>query len=771
MTDWRVYHPEQDAIDDHVTDVWAKDAFNRFAREAEILLDDPNGEALAVYQRGTPIELQVYAAGEWRTRWGGFVVDPKTEEDETQVTLYGHDLWLRKRNVMSNYEEMTIREILKDLIDRLTPLQWDDELVDIEDNRTLSIKFSGQQLDEVISELSTYSGDEDFGATNDRRFWFQRRGTRQSSRDITPDSYTDAEFDEDGTNDANQVTVYYDDGDSSVTVNDRDAQEELAESIGAEDRVILDVTKSYPETESEENARNKAEDILNNRSVMRTGTVTTWDSFDVFPGDEMYVDIPEHDVDKEMAVAAIEYHWTEDETEITLASGDEGVVDALVDLSDEVERIDSRDADEDALRTEIVNQLLDYEVSLNVTAYERTVPENQFLAGDWHGNLGHPDVGGGYLGDMTSEWEEFESVFADEVAVTYTEPSATSSEPATEGEDYLTFGVGEWTHDYSEGVLNDTIDDDPNTLHLGIPTDGANLYWPMLDDPSDNIAAASWELYPHEGVETGLNGPRGAGAWHFPGGDSYATTSGDYLGSSEMDEFSFAIWFKPDHIRDSGYDTLFETADGPGEYVRLEIGSGGSVAFRIRHDWEQADSAFVDAPTEGDWALVVGSYDNGTMELWTDGDSGTTTGAEPPTTYNDVYVGASINEGDNFQGDIGPVVIRENESWTEDDFDAFRGRSTGDARWRTETVEFDSPTQPEVRLASYDLDGGSIQLTITGSPGHFSDEEEVTIDLDGDSTYSPFWSTSHEEFRIEVSPSSLGRLNNPTMDRVYLWDN
>lgn len=407
--DWRAYLPVQDIYEEDLLDVYVRDGYDRFARKADILLNDPDGTLRTRYTRGTPVRLEVDSGGGFQTQWAGFVVDPSTGENQTEIELYGHDLWLRKRNVISSYEETSILGILEDLVTRLTPLKWNPDLVNVDDNQVLSIGWKGQQLDEVVNELASYSGGEYFGATNDREFFFLKPDTQQSPRNFGPTSFIEAEFDEDSTRSINQVTVYYDEGDSAVTVDNRDSQRELSNSLQTEDNVVLDVTRSYPDIETRENARRKAEAILTGRDSIRTGTITTWEGFDVEPGQSTYVEIPEHDVDQEMRVAQTEYWWMEDETKITVAGGgSDDVIDTLVDLSDQVERIEQQGASEDAALTRFINQDLNFELDFALKGYKRTVPDDQFLLGAQKGNFGHPDVGGGYLGDQAGPWEEID---------------------------------------------------------------------------------------------------------------------------------------------------------------------------------------------------------------------------------------------------------------------------------------------------------------------------------------------------------------------------
>lgn len=411
--DWRVYLPQSDTYESDLLDVYVRDAYNRFARKADILLDDPDGTKPLTYTRGLPVDLEVNDGSGWEKRWGGFVINPQTKENETEVELYSHDFWLRKRSVLTNYTAITIEDMLKDLITRLTPLKWNPDLVEVVDDATFDVQWKGQQLDQVIDEVSNWSAGEVFGATNNREFFFQPADLGSSPRDFTRGDYFEAEFDEDGTREINQVTVYFGEGDNTgaVTVDDRDSQEELASDIGSTtERVILDITRSFPEITTEDAARRKARDILTGRTTIRTGSVKTWEGFGVTPGDIATVEVPEQDVNDDYRVAQIEYNWIADETTVTFAETGQGVIDTLVDLSNEVERVESRAADSSATITQYTSLNLPLELTMpSMAVYSRTIPNNMFLSGPFKGNLGHESVGGGFLGDLSGDkTKEFE---------------------------------------------------------------------------------------------------------------------------------------------------------------------------------------------------------------------------------------------------------------------------------------------------------------------------------------------------------------------------
>ncbi|MFC7196964.1 hypothetical protein ACFQL4_23750 [Halosimplex aquaticum] len=140
--------------------------------------------------------------------------------------------------------------------------------------------------------------------------------------------------------------------------------------------------------------------------MVQTGSLTTWEAFGLRPGDVTHVVAPDQGVDRDFRIAEVTYRWADDETAVQLAENTGGVVDTLVSLSNEVTRIDSRAADEDATITQFVEFDRALGVDLELTAYRRTVPDDQLLLGTTKGGWGDPRVGGGRWGDQRGEPEQ-----------------------------------------------------------------------------------------------------------------------------------------------------------------------------------------------------------------------------------------------------------------------------------------------------------------------------------------------------------------------------
>ena len=387
-----------------VTRIRVQDAYSRFARKATVEIIDPDGAIAADTPRDTSILL--YAAPSPRSplqlRFGGFVVDVRTNENVTTLDLLSYDFWLKRRVVYKTYSGIGLRDIAHDLVTTLTPLVWDPAQVDLTNDIVISQVWKGEALDSVLAQIAAMSKSEEWGADDEGRFFFREQDVRTSPRHFTEGWYTDARFEEDGRMEVNRVVIYYGQppNTGAVAVQDRAAQLALQNRYGAPRPVVIEVARTYPEITTEEDARNRAAAILANRTVIRTGEIETWGAVRVRPGDVCAVRVPDQRIDGSYRVAQIEYAYPEDQAVVKLAENNEGVVDVLVELSDEVSRIDARDADPDATLLEVVNLLEEVEIETELAVYVIHVAAGVFLFGEPCGNLGDPHVGGGVLGDL-----------------------------------------------------------------------------------------------------------------------------------------------------------------------------------------------------------------------------------------------------------------------------------------------------------------------------------------------------------------------------------
>lgn len=402
MTQWRLIHIPTSEEQDNVINFILKDTFNRFARECVVEIYDPQTLIPAKYPKGTRIELQYKPTGEtaYISRFGGFVVDFKVDSNSTILSILSHDIWLRKRIVFKNYENEYLSDIIEDLITTLTPIDYDPSLITIVNDIQISRRWQGEPLDEVLLEISSISGFEEFGATDDRRFYFRPQQVQSAPYNYTEGNYSHTEFERSTRQEINKVTIYYDRDENrrAVSVQDLVAQQEYADKIGSDDPVVLERVRAYPEITDEDSAIRKAERILKGDESVLIGTVHTWGSEGHKPGDIVRVIDPDVGINENFRIAYIKYDINGN-VEVRLAENVDEVVDILISLNEEKTRIDVRDVDVEVSPTEVIDLSLNYKIKATVNIYKLTTPDDAFIWGELFGGWGDPEIGGGLWGD------------------------------------------------------------------------------------------------------------------------------------------------------------------------------------------------------------------------------------------------------------------------------------------------------------------------------------------------------------------------------------
>ena len=407
---WRMLKNDGITEEEDMIDAVIFDNFNRFARRGTVVLLDPDGIKHLTYKKGYLVTVQVHpeGMGEWHNLIGGFVMDLVRKTSTTELSLLSHDLWIKKRDVFKTYTAKSVSYILEDLITDLTPLIWDSGLVDVLNDIDVTRTWKGERLDEVINELSSISANEEFGATDDRKFFFRPREIVTAAQDFLDGDYIEAEFPQKERQELNKVTVYYGESPNQarVSVQNLDKQQELADEIGATSPVVLEATKHFPEIDNEDAARLKAQRILENSENPLIGELSTWGGFELKPGQVTYIEAPDEDVSASFRISELQYMYLKGETILRVIENYVGVLDTLVNMSDDIVRVDMRDTDVSVPATETISLEQPYKIVQTVRAWKMTVPDTMFILGELKGNLGDPGVGGGLLGDDRGNKEE-----------------------------------------------------------------------------------------------------------------------------------------------------------------------------------------------------------------------------------------------------------------------------------------------------------------------------------------------------------------------------
>jgi hypothetical protein len=224
-------------------------------------------------------------------------------------------------------------------------------------------------VDTIIDDLSSKSANEEFGVTDSIEFFFRPRETDKAPRNIDNTQWLDYDLPEKGKEAVNEVKVFYNDGNDAVIVDDGSDKQDLETTLDTPNPVTLQSELQFNDITTEEAAKEKAEQVLNERSTTLTGTITTFDLFTASPGDVIDIEIIERGLNGEFRIAAIEYRWGRDETILTIRENKGGQTDKLVRLVDRLDRVELRTADRDAVATRFLEPgttEVDYEVTVDV---------------------------------------------------------------------------------------------------------------------------------------------------------------------------------------------------------------------------------------------------------------------------------------------------------------------------------------------------------------------------------------------------------------------
>jgi len=365
---YRVMYTTADTEQENVVDVWFKDAMDRYSREAEILLDDPDGSQAANYTTGDPVRILYHDGTEWLTRWRGYCEDIDDGERQSpfaRIRCYGFDAWLRKRKVSASFTHRnhTLLEVLEVLITSFSPITWDSALIDTSLNpATLTPIFQNVNLDEAISNMLGESDNEEYFVDDDFKFNVRQRatafdGTYDAPVTYDDDNVTSAELETMGSDEINRVVVPYDTNlDKVVVAQDTTRQTALQTQTGASQPVIIEATYSRPDLKALTDAQAYASYRLNSGRTYLKGTIETYDSENVYPGMITQLTLADktgYAIAVDMKVLETSYQKTQDRTVLLLveAALDKprynplGVNNRMDNVQKSLEKVDGQRAD------------------------------------------------------------------------------------------------------------------------------------------------------------------------------------------------------------------------------------------------------------------------------------------------------------------------------------------------------------------------------------------------------------------------------------------
>lgn len=367
-TQWQIVR-DQTEVESDLYDVEVVDTANPFGNRAIAYIDDNSGDKFDNYTRGTRVDFE-YSTNDgisYTNRFTGYVVEARELEeqgaDALVVECYSFDQFLRRDVVTNDQTGNTITEALEDIVKTDTPVTWNLSNVDVVDDQELTQSFQGERVENALQEIAAKSGNEDFGVNDSTEFFFRPRESGPAPRDIDNTQWFNYDLPEKGKETVNEVTVFFNDGNESITVDNGADRKQLQDNLGTARPVTAATEVNRPDITNIEDARDVAEKILSDRESTLTGTVSTYGLETAKPGDVVDINIIPRGIDGQFRIAEIKYRWGEAQTQITVVEKKGNQDDLLVRLSDTVKRTEMQSADRDATGNVITSTNIGVEVS------------------------------------------------------------------------------------------------------------------------------------------------------------------------------------------------------------------------------------------------------------------------------------------------------------------------------------------------------------------------------------------------------------------------
>lgn len=356
---WQVTINEEEIVED-VFDVEVVDTANPFGNYAIIYADDISGDKFAKFARGTRVDI-AYSDNDgitFENRFTGYVVESREYDDagsdSLEVECYTFDQFLRRNAVSNDQTGNTISQALADIIQTDTPVTYVAGNIEVGDDVELSQSFVGDPVEEVLRTLSFKSVNEFFGVNRDGEFFFAPPEGEVNPRGIDNTRWLNYDITEEGKDTINEVEVFYDGDSKSVTVDETNDKLKLQEGLNLNGPGTQRAEINRPEITDIRDAEDVGRRFLELKNETLTGTVTSFDLYDLTPGDTIAIEIKPRGIDDEFKVAEVRYHWGTSETTLTIIEKRGDVDDILFDLSNTVKRIETADVN----RTGITDKLM-----------------------------------------------------------------------------------------------------------------------------------------------------------------------------------------------------------------------------------------------------------------------------------------------------------------------------------------------------------------------------------------------------------------------------
>lgn len=341
--------------------------------------------------------------------------------------------------------------------------------------------------------------------------------------------------------------------------------------------------------------------------------------------------------------------------------------------------------------------------------------------------------------------------------------------------------ASDWDNSVSEsGVVHDSFGDLPGdgVIQLGYPNvdrGGTNLIGLLpLDESTGPVSTADGSISGTvNGATLGSGGLLDTTAVSFDGsndriefGDEFVSTTGDV---------SYFGWIYPTNLSTGSDQFIFERRNDLGnrytEHSYYINDSTNILTFNVNDGSGWVNSPANTAITANTWQSVGVSVDGGnSITHYQDGspDGSTSISWSVPNHQNTPKCWMGMEPGDTDRPYAGRIEVWHvfDRALSSSEIQALHDAATSGVL-TSGTKSFVTATKPDLSNLSYSLNSQSITLDVIGSPGTAS-EEVVSKTLDGSSSYSLAWSSSHTDFRIRPNLSTTDKTATPTFSAATL---
>jgi len=334
--------------------------------------------------------------------------------------------------------------------------------------------------------------------------------------------------------------------------------------------------------------------------------------------------------------------------------------------------------------------------------------------------------------------------------------------------------ASDWDSNTSSNLVHESVADtdhnDATIVQKGIQydplpvTNGLVFYYPLHDSPGSSAATDISGNGNDANLANGsFGGPGLFGNTALDCNDEFGvypfTDSNE--GSFAADAYSYGGWVNTDSYQGRNFHGQTDNTST----LALRGLSGGKV--ELYHD-DGSDNLITSSSgviSTNEWNFWFATFDGSTATLYVNDTKigQKSVGSLLGLTRMAVGSAYTFNSTDSQTSDAAHYDRALSQSEVQSLYEYGKPTTT----LTTATKSFSTSGKPDLTNLVYTLNGQTVKLSVTGSPGTGA-EETVTVGLSGGTSFSLNWTNSHSDFQVEIELTTTDLSVTPTVDRVEL---